>query len=129
LCELCNPLGLRDVAASQVHGTVFIAVIIGFVLLAVAARLAVVGQGPFPATLDGVAPAAAGLQVTVTVTNEGGGEGQTTCRLSDPADRGAIHSAFVLSPRIGAGETTTFSAVVTEFGSSPRELAIECRAP
>ena len=51
LCERCNPLGLRDSAASQVHGTVFGVVAIAIVLLLVAARLSIAGSGPFPASL------------------------------------------------------------------------------
>lgn len=131
LCETCNPLGLRDVSASQVHGTVFIAVLVAFVLLAFAARAVMSGVGPFPSTLDGVVPAAAagGLEVTLTVTNEGSAEGQTTCRVSDAADRGGGRSGFLLSPRLAPGETRTFSGTVTELGTEVRELVVECRTP
>lgn len=129
LCEECNPLGLRDVSASQVHGTVFITVLVGFVLLAVFARLAVTGLGPFPATLDRVDAAGTGLEVTITVTNEGTASGQTTCRVSDPTDRGGGRSAFVLSPPLDPSQTLTFSKTVTELGNEVRELAVECRQP
>ena len=90
-------------AASQVHGTVVIAVLVGFVLLAVFARLAISGGGPYPATVDDVVTSGTGLAVTLTVTNEGEGEGQTTCRLQDPSQLASGSSAFVLSPRIAAG--------------------------
>src|SRR3954451_2080484 len=70
LCEDCNPLGLRDVSASQVHGTVIITVLVGFVILAVFARVALSGLGPFPVTLDSAAPAGNSLAITLTVTNE-----------------------------------------------------------
>jgi hypothetical protein len=129
LCETCNPLGLRDVAASQVHGTVVIAVLVGFVLLAVLARLAITGGGPYPATVGDVVTSGTGLAVTVTVTNEGDGEGQTTCRLQDPSQRAGGPDAFVLSPRIPARSTTTFTAVVDAFGPAPIALAVECRQP
>jgi hypothetical protein len=129
LCERCNPLGLRDSAASQVHGTVFAVVAIAIVLLLVAARLSIAGSGPFPASLSAVTPTADGLAVTVTVSNDGTDAGQTTCRITDAADRGLSRSAFVLSPRIEAGQTVSFPAVVTEFGSEPRELAVTCRTP
>src|SRR6476660_4674384 len=49
LCERCNPLGLKDAASSQVHGTVFVAVGLAVVGLAAAALLLVSGIGPFPA--------------------------------------------------------------------------------
>jgi len=129
LCERCNPLGLRDSAASQVHGTVFAVVAIAIVLLLVVARLSIAGSGPFPASLSAVTPTADGLTVTLTVGNEGTDAGQTTCRLVDQADRGVSRSAFVLSPRIEAGQTVTFTTEVTEFGPGPRELAVTCRTP
>ena len=49
LCERCNPLGLKDAASSQVHGTVFLAVGLAVVALAVIAHFAVAGIGPFAA--------------------------------------------------------------------------------
>ena len=134
LCERCNPLGLRDSSASQAHGTAFIGVATAVIGLAIVARLAFAGVGPFPATVDAVVPATAnsgamGLEVTMTVTNEGDATGQTTCRLIDPTDRGISTSALVLSPRIDSGDSATFSATVTEFGSVPLPLQVECRTP
>ena len=129
LCERCNPLGLRDSASSQVHGTVFVTVAIAIVLLIVFARLSIAGSGPFPASVSAVTPTEDGLAVTVTVTNEGSSAGQTTCRIVDVADRGVSQSAFVLSPRIEPGQTLGFSTVVTEFGTETRELAVTCRTP
>ena len=129
LCERCNPLGLRDSAASQVHGTVFVTVVIAIVLLLVGARLSIAGSGPYPASISAAKPTADGLAVTVTVTNEGSTAGQTTCRIVDAADRGLSRSAFVLSPRVEPGQTREFTAVVTEFGSEPRALAVTCRTP
>jgi hypothetical protein len=120
---------LRDSAASQVHGTVFGVVVIAIVLMLVAARLSIAGSGPYPASVGAVAQTAAGLSVTLTVTNQGTEAGQTTCRLVDVADRGVSRSAFVLSPRIDAGQTVSFAAEVTEFGPGPRELAVTCRTP
>jgi hypothetical protein len=129
LCEQCNPIGLRDVAASQVHGTVIISVLVGFVILAILARLAVTGGGPYPASVDDVATSGTGLAVTLTVTNQGDGEGQTTCRLQDPEQLAGGTSAFVLTPRIAPESTTTFTSVVQEFGSTPLALIVECRLP
>lgn len=129
LCERCNPLGLRDSAASQAHGTAFIGVVVAVVALALVARLAFAGAGPFPASVDAVVPAGEGLSVTLTVMNEGSATGQTTCRLTDPTDRGISTSAILLSPRIEAGERATFTGTVTEFGSVALPLQVECRTP
>ena len=129
LCEECNPLGLRDAAASQVHGTVVIAVIVGFIVLAIVARLSIAGGGPYPATVDTVVPAGTELAVTLTVTNEGSAGGQTTCRLDDPSQLAGAQDAFVLSPRLEAGETRTFTSTVAAFGATPVALRVECRTP
>lgn len=129
LCERCNPLGLRDSAASQVHGTVLGVVVLAIVLLLVLARLSISGGGPYPATVSAATPTVDGLAVTLTVTNQGEDTGQTTCRIVDVANGGVGADAFVLSPRIAAGQTLSFPAVVTEFGSEPRELAVTCRTP
>lgn len=129
LCERCNPLGLRDSASSQVHGSVFIGIVGAVIGLALVARLAVAGLGPFPAAVDSVAVSGDGLAVSVTVTNEGSAAGQTTCRVVDRADRGISVSAFILSPPIQPGQTLTFSTVVTEFGPELRDLAVTCRTP
>jgi hypothetical protein len=129
LCDECNPLGLRDVAAGQVHGSVFIAVTAAVIILAVLARWSVASGGPYPARVDGIEAAGSGLAVTLTVTNDGAGDGQTTCRLSRAGDQGTGTAAFVTSPRLAAQETKTFRAVVTQFGSNPTELQVECQTP
>ena len=129
LCERCNPLGLKDSSASQVHGTVFIAVLVAVIGLALVARLTLAGVGPFGGTVVGAVPDGTGLAVTLTVTNQGTAAGQTTCRLTDPADRNGGGSAFVLSPRIDPGATVTFTKTVTELGNTVRDLTVECSAP
>jgi hypothetical protein len=112
-----------------VHGTVFGIVALAIVLLLVLARLSIAGSGPFPATISSVTSTADGLVLTLTVTNEGKDGGQTTCRIVDAVDGGISGNAQVLTPRIEAGQTLSFPAVVTEFGPGPRELAVTCRTP
>jgi ribosomal protein L40E len=128
LCERCNPLGLRDSSASQVHGIAVIGVILAVVALAFFAHLAVQGTGPYPATAAAVVDGD-GQAVTLTVTNQGTSEGQTKCRVTDPADRTGNTGALLLSPRIGPKQTVTFTQHVTEFGTDVRALAAECFAP
>jgi hypothetical protein len=128
LCEDCNPLGLRDVAAGQVHGSVFVAVFSAVAILAVLARLSIAGIGPFPASIDRVETATGGLAVTLTVTNQGSA-GQTTCRVGLAGDQGVGTAAFVTTPRLEARETRTFTRVLSGFGSEPRELVVSCRTP
>jgi len=108
---------------------VFIGIVGAIIGLALLARLSIAGIGPFPAEVDDVTATDRGLSVSVTVTNEGTAAGQTTCRVVDPADLGISVSAFILSPSIQPGETLTFTSVVSEFGSEPRDLAVTCRTP
>ena len=104
-------------------------VLLAFVGLAVIARLALTGVGPFPATVVSAVPVADGVEITLTITNEGTGAGQTTCRVTDPANRVGGESAFLLSPRIEPGQTVTFSKTVTVLGTDPGPLDVSCKAP
>lgn len=129
LCEDCNPLGLRDASATQVHGIAFIGVTLAIVALALIARLAISGVGPFTPELTGLATDGDALAVTLTITNKGRSAGQTTCRLTDPLDRSGGGAGFVLSPQIEPGGTLTFTKRVTGLGSTVRDLAVECSTP
>jgi hypothetical protein len=71
----------------------------------------------------------AGQAITVTVTNQGTSQGQTKCRITDPADRTGNPGALMLSPRIEPKQTVTFTQHVTEFGTDVRALSVECFAP
>jgi hypothetical protein len=128
LCERCNPLGLRDSASSQVHGTVFLAIVIGFIALAVAARLAVSGIGPFKADIADVRSDAGVITVSLRVTNEGTSAGTSTCSITDPAAGGGAPAAFVLTPRVEPKQTVTFDTTIAS-GGAVRPFAVECSAP
>lgn len=129
LCEECNPLGLRDASASQVHGIALVGVVVAIIALALVARFAVSGIGPFDATIGTVATSGSGLSVTIEVTNTGSSAGQSLCRITDASPDGGPQAALVQSPRIEPGETSSFTREVTEFGSEPLPLAVECPAP
>jgi hypothetical protein len=127
MCERCNPLGLKAPAASQAHGTAALGVVIAVVVLAVVARLAVSGVGPFTSTIGGVVADPAGLRVTITITNTGSSAGNTTCRVSDPQLPGiGPEAAFVTSPVIQPGATESFDRVVTSLGTTVRPLSVDC---
>ncbi len=131
LCERCNPLGLRDVASTQAHGAIFLAIVLGVVLLAVAARFAVSGIGPFTARVASAVPTAdgSGLAITLTVTNQGSSAGQTTCRVTEADNRGGGPSSFLLSPQVQPGTTVTFTGIASELGTTPGALVTECQSP
>lgn len=129
LCERCNPLGLRDSSSSQVHGIAVAGVIAFVIFLAIAARFAVSGIGPFEARVAGAVTDGKGLAITLSVMNRGSSAGQTTCHVIDPADRTGNLGGFMLSPEVGAGQTVTFTGRLTELGAIVRPLAVECRSP
>ena len=127
MCEQCNPLGLKQPSASQAHGTAILGVAIAVVLLAVVARLAISGVGPFSSSLVGFGADPGGIRVTISVTNGGSSAGATTCRIGDPELRGiGPETAFVQSPIIQPGATVTFDRVVTSLGTEPRPLTVDC---
>jgi len=129
LCERCNPLGLRDSSASQVHGIAIAGVAFAVVILAIVARLAISGVGPFDAAVAAAVPDSGGLAITLQVTNRGTSAGQTTCRVIDPADRNGGRGALILSPKLEPGQTLTFTKIVLDLGSAVRPLSVECSHP
>ncbi|HEX5824963.1 MAG TPA: hypothetical protein VFY18_10950 [Candidatus Limnocylindrales bacterium] len=131
LCDRCNPLGLKDSASSQVHGTVIVAVGMAIVVLAIAAHVAVAGIGPFVATVTTVRASsggAAAVVATISVRNDGTAAGTATCRISDPADRGISTSDLVYTAMIGPGATIEFDHEVA-FGSAGQRLDVACSGP
>ena len=129
LCERCNPLGLRDSSSSQVHGIAVAGVIAFVVILGIVGKFALSGIGPFEASVANAATDGNALAITLSVTNRGSSDGQTTCRITDPSDRTGNTGGFMLSPKIGAGQTIAFTQRVTELGSTVRPLAVECSTP
>lgn len=130
MCERCNPLGLADPAATQSHGTALLAIVIAIAILAVGARFALSGIGPFQASVSSVAATATGLKVTLTVTNQGSRAGSSTCRVHDEGAVMADTSAYFLSPQIDPGATVTFSRETSDLGTVPiAGLAVECATP
>jgi hypothetical protein len=130
MCERCNPLGLRQPASSQAHGTVFIGIAVAVFALAILGRLALAGVGPFDGKVEAVVPAQSGLVVVLAVTNHGSREGSTTCRVFDATDPGiGPDAAYLQSPQIAAGATVSFSKLVTSLGATVKPLATECTGP
>ncbi|HVL54733.1 MAG TPA: hypothetical protein VM344_10805 [Vitreimonas sp.] len=129
MCEICNPLGLEQPASSQVHGTVFVAIVLAVVVLAVLGRAALSGVGPFRAEIVEVLPVTAGLVVTIEVANDGSKGGATTCNLTRGANPGIGPSQLVHSQRIEPGQTRRVSTTTDRFGTAPVALAVTCQSP
>ena len=129
LCELCNPLGLSQPAASQVHGIVVLGIIVFVAFLAVVARVSVAGIGPFSAQLVNAVPSGAGLTISISIANEGSAAGSTTCHLRDPEHRFDGPTVRVQTPIVPAGTKLTFDRDVDEFGRLPLRLDVTCTSP
>ena len=130
MCDRCNPLGLRQPASSQAHGTVFLGIAVAVFALAILGRLALAGVGPFDGSIAAIVAAPPNLVVTLTVTNHGSRGGSTTCRVFDASDPGiGPTAAFIQSPQIPAGGTVSFSKLVTSLGSVVKPLGTECTGP
>jgi hypothetical protein len=83
LCDRDNPGRIKSPSATQVHGTVLVGVLGGFVALAFVFALTSAGAGPFTATVTGVATRAdGGLDVAFLVANAGTRASGATCRIS-----------------------------------------------
>jgi hypothetical protein len=126
LCELCNPLELSQPSATQMHGIAAVGILGFIVLLALLARVAMVGTGPFVGQVTNIATASGGLAVTLSVVNEGSNATATTCRIRDAKSASSTNAEAVQTPRIAAGETLIFTRMVTRFGPQPIPLAVEC---
>jgi hypothetical protein len=108
---------------------VFIGVVVAIVGLALAARFAVAGIGPFKAVVAGMAEDAGALVVQVQLTNTGSAAGTTSCRISDPALQGAGKPVFFVSPRIAPKETVTVGQRLVDMSGPARRLDVECSSP
>ena len=129
LCEQCNPLELAQPSATQVHGIAALGIVVFIVILAVAARGALSGTGPFSGTVLAVAPSSAGLDVTLQVSNAGTKAGATTCQITPISGFVGKPGDLVQTPPIPAKGSLTFTATVTQLGTKAVELVADCQSP
>jgi hypothetical protein len=112
LCEQDNPAHIKGPSATQVHGTIVLGLIGGFVLLALLLRFATVGVGPFGAAVTGIATRPdGGLEVVVRVTNDGSRESAASCRVSSTGAPNPTDLVF-FTQLIPAGESRDITSLV-----------------
>ncbi len=129
MCERCNPLGLPQPASSQAHGTVFLAIGLAVVALAILAKMTLSGIGPMVGQLISVTPDPPGLDVTISVTNRGTRAGSATCHIVDLAAGIGPETPVIETDRIDPGATTSVAQHITEYGSQVLPLDVQCSAP
>ena len=109
LCERDNPGKIKSPSSTQVHGTILIGVLGGFIALLFIFRLVSVGVGPFNSSVAGVATRAdGGLDVVVSVTNGGTKAAGASCRVSPGGAPSYTDYVFFTEP-IPATETRQFA--------------------
>ncbi len=127
LCRSCNPAGLKQPAASQAHGTIFLGIAIAVVGMAAAAAFFLGGVGPFSAAIRSAAPDGDGLVLTLAVDNTGSRAGHASCRVWDPTYlANPPVETFVRTPEIAPGGSVVFDQRVTGLGAAVRPLAVSC---
>jgi hypothetical protein len=129
LCDECNPLGLRQPAATQVHAIAAGGIVFFVVVMALLAGVGLSGVGPFSGAVTRVEAAAGGLAVTIRVDNEGTKAGATTCRLVAGDRPAGGPGEMVQTPTVAGGGSETLTVTVSAFGSDPRVLAVDCQSP
>jgi hypothetical protein len=130
LCERDNPGHIKAPSSTQVHGTILVGVIFGFVALLLVLRFTSAGVGPFASTVSGVATRAdGGLDVVVQVANAGTRAAGASCRISPDGAPDYRDYVFFTGP-IPAGESRQFSqslAASAEGGAlSAAAIQVRC---
>ena len=120
LCERDNPARIKSPSSTQVHGTVLVGVLGGFIALAIVLRLVSAGVGPFTSVVSGVATRAdGGLDVVVSVANGGTRQSGASCRISPGGAPDYRDYVFFTEP-IPAGETRQFTrSLAPAAGGAP----------
>jgi hypothetical protein len=131
LCEQDNPAHIKGPSPTQVHGTIVLGLIGGFVLLALLFRFATVGVGPFGASITGTGTQPdGGLEVVVRVTNDGTRESAASCRVSSTGAPGAGDLVF-FTQLIPAGESRDITRLLPPPAAGgpalqPSGLTVRC---
>lgn len=127
ICDVCNRAGMATPSATQYHGTIVVAIILGVVAMAIAASLSLRGVGPYGAEVVAFSPATAGYQVTLRVSNDGTRSGRARCEVtaySATAERLRVQSV-VVGP-IDGGTTATVTEQIPGLVEAPEEFTVRC---
>ncbi|MGH2444612.1 MAG: hypothetical protein ACRDGD_01010 [Candidatus Limnocylindria bacterium] len=128
LCRSCNRAGMLTPSATQYHATVAAAIVIGVVVLAVAASLSLRGVGPYAATVSGVAPGEPqGYAISYAVTNEGTNPGRAKCLIVTLGASGErLRTANTLTTQIPGGDTVSLTETIPGLLTQPSEVQVSC---
>lgn len=111
---------------TQSHGTVMVALLSGFVLLAILLWLSVRNVGPFEGRVVSSQVAGTTAHVTVEIRNEGKKAGHAKCRVARTTAAGDRQTDFVfLSDRVAPHATIT-QTVDVEVQPGVRTDQVDC---
>lgn len=129
MCEICNRAGMTSPAATQMHGTVAVAVVGSVIAMGVAAGLLLGGVGPFSAEVVAVGPVAeTSVVVTVEVANEGTRAGRARCELTAVNAEGSpVARTVALSPEVPPGGSVPFDARIPGLTVHPSRVVARCQ--
>jgi hypothetical protein len=129
MCDVCNRAGMTAPAATQMHGTVAVAIVGSVVAMGVVASILVGGVGPFTSDVLAVGPVAeASVVVTLQVNNHGSRAGRARCELTAVNGSGSpVARTVVLSPEVSPGESVPFDAQIPGLTTDPSRVMVRCQ--
>lgn len=129
MCDVCNRAGMTAPAATQMHGTVAVAIVGSVVAMGVVASILVGGVGPFTSDVLAVGPVAeASVVVTLRVHNQGSRAGRARCELTAVNGVGSpVARTVALSPPVPAGGSVPFDAQIPGLTADPSRVMVRCQ--
>jgi hypothetical protein len=129
MCEVCNRAGMIAPAATQMHGTLAVAIVGSVIGMGVVASLLVGGAGPFTGEVLAIEPLAeASVVVSVQVENQGTRAGRARCELTAVNAAGSpVARTVALSPEVPAGASVSFDAQVPGLTAGPAQVVVRCQ--
>ncbi len=129
MCEVCNRAGMTSPAATQMHGTVAVAIVGSVAGMAIVAGMLVGGAGPFAASVRHIDPLAeASVVVEVEVANDGTRAGRARCELVALDGNGTpVARTVALSPEVPPGGSVPFDAQIPGVTAEPAGVTVRCQ--
>ena len=128
ICEVCNRAGMATPSATQYHGTIVVAIVLGVALMAIGASLAMRGIGPYQSHVLAFHTAGQGqVAVSVALTNEGSRAGRASCKLTAQDDAGRpLAVTTAVSPQVESHASATFDAEILGVNGAPASVSVSC---
>lgn len=129
MCDVCNRAGMTAPAATQMHGTLAVAIVGSVVAMGVVASILVGGVGPFTSDVLAVGPVTeASVVVSLQVNNQGSRAGRARCELTAVNGAGSpLARTVALSPPVPAGGSVPFDAQIPGLTADPSRVMVRCQ--